>query len=59
MIDDPIVAEIRKNRNLHAKKYNYDLDKIFLSIKKAEKKHHRLLVNREINNFEKKLDVVV
>lgn len=37
MIDDPIVAEVRKVRDEHAAKFNYDLDAIFRDIKEKEK----------------------
>ena len=35
---DPIVAEIRKIRDEHAAKFNYDLDAIFKDLKKTEHK---------------------
>ncbi|MCF6300082.1 MAG: hypothetical protein L3J52_03030 [Proteobacteria bacterium] len=47
MKDDPIVEEIRKYRQEHATQYDNDLDKIFLAIKKNEKKFCRKLINRE------------
>ena len=36
MWTDPIVADLRKVRDAHAAKYNYDLRKIFQAIKKEE-----------------------
>ena len=37
MLNDPIVEEIRKVRDEHAARFNYDLDAIFDDIKKSEK----------------------
>lgn len=36
MWDDPIVTEIRKIREEHAAKFNYDLRAIYLDMKKKE-----------------------
>jgi hypothetical protein len=36
MRQDEIVAEIRKGREAHAAKYNYDLDAIYKAFKAAE-----------------------
>jgi len=36
-MNDPIVDEVRKVRDAHAAKFNYDLHAIFLDIKKREK----------------------
>ncbi len=38
MMDDPIVAEVRRYRDEHAKKFNYDLDAIVRDIKSREGK---------------------
>jgi len=38
MKKDAIVAEVRKYREQHAKKFNYDLKKIFADFKESEKK---------------------
>jgi hypothetical protein len=35
---DPIVDEVRRVRDAHAARFNYDLDAIFLDIKEQEKK---------------------
>jgi hypothetical protein len=35
---DPIVAEVRRIRDQHAAKFNYDLDAIFRDIKEEERK---------------------
>jgi DUF438 domain-containing protein len=44
MIEDPIVNEVRKARDAHAKRFNYNLQEIYNDIKKAEKKHPKRLV---------------
>ncbi|MBX9679221.1 MAG: hypothetical protein K2X38_10695 [Gemmataceae bacterium] len=36
-MNDPIVDEVRKVRDAHAARFNYDLGAIFLDIKKREK----------------------
>lgn len=41
MINDPIVEEVRKLRDAHAAKFNYDLQELFKDIKKQEKKSKR------------------
>ena len=37
MVNDPIVEEIRKFRDEHAARFNYDLDVIFDDIKRSER----------------------
>jgi hypothetical protein len=37
-MSDPIVDEIRRVRDAHAARFNYDLDAIFRDIKEQEKK---------------------
>ena len=37
-MNDPIVDEVRKVRDAHAARFNYDLDAIFRDIKEQEKK---------------------
>jgi len=37
-MNDPIVDEVRRIRDAHAARFNYDLDAIFLDIKEQEKK---------------------
>jgi hypothetical protein len=37
MLNDPIVEEIRRIRDEHAARFNYDLDAIFDDIKRSEK----------------------
>lgn len=37
-MNDPIVEEVRRVREAHAARFNYDLDAIFQDIKEQEKK---------------------
>ena len=37
-MNDPIVEEVRRIRDAHAARFNYDLDAIFQDIKEQEKK---------------------
>ena len=37
-MNDPIVDKVRKVRDEHAYRFNYDLDAIFRNIKEREKK---------------------
>jgi hypothetical protein len=37
-VNDPIVDEVRRIRDAHAARFNYDLDAIFQDIKEREKK---------------------
>lgn len=46
MIDDPIVEEVRKHRQAHAARFNYDLAAIFADLIEREKNSSRLVVNR-------------
>jgi hypothetical protein len=39
MFKDPIVEEIRKNRDNHAKKFNYDLKLIIADLRKKQEKN--------------------
>jgi len=41
MIKDPIVEEVRKKRDAHAAKFNYDIDAIYKDLKKEERKNKR------------------
>ncbi len=45
MTNDPIVDEIRKGRDDHAKKFNYDLDLIVKALQEDEKKSSDKFVN--------------
>ncbi len=54
---DPIVEEVRKHRDAHARKFNYDLDAICADLMaKQEKSGHRLvrLEPRPVTNREVK-----
>jgi hypothetical protein len=44
-MNDPIVDEVRKVRDVHASRFNYDLDAIFRNIKEREKKSGRTFVS--------------
>ena len=44
MWKDPIVEEVRRIRDEHAKKFNYDIDAIFRDIKRREKRSGRKYV---------------
>lgn len=45
MWNDPIVDEVRKNREAYAAKFNYDLMAMYNDLKKAEKKSKRKKVS--------------
>jgi hypothetical protein len=44
MWKDPIVEEVRKIRDRHAKKFNYDIHAICEDIRKQERRSRRKLV---------------
>jgi hypothetical protein len=44
-MNDPIVAEVRRIRDAHAAKFNYDPDAIFQDIKEQEKRSGRTYVS--------------
>ena len=44
-MNDPIVEEVRKYRNDHAKRFNYDLDAICNDLINAQRLHKKRLVN--------------
>ncbi len=46
MKSDPIVEEVRAQRQKHAASYDYDLAKICRALKEAEEKSSRPVVNR-------------
>ena len=46
MKSDPIVDEVRKVREAHAARFNYDLSAICADLKKKEKDSGHLLVSR-------------
>jgi hypothetical protein len=53
MLNDPIVEEIRRIRDEHAARFNYDLDAIFDDIKKSEKELGLPLVTLPSNRVAK------
>lgn len=44
-MNDPIVEEVRRIRDAHAARFNYDLDAIFADIKEQERKSGRVFVS--------------
>jgi hypothetical protein len=46
MIEDPIVAEIRRNRTQHAMKYGNDLDRICKALRERQATSKRKVVTR-------------
>jgi hypothetical protein len=44
--DDPIIEEVRRIRQAHAARFDYDLDRIFADIKAFEAKSSRSIVSR-------------
>ena len=55
---DPIVDEVRRIRDAHAAKFNYDLKAIFRDIKEQEKKSGRKYVSFAEESSEPKLGAV-
>ena len=45
MWEDPIVEEVRKARDAHAAKFNYDLQAIYRDLKEQEKQSSRPFVS--------------
>ncbi|MBM4079990.1 MAG: hypothetical protein FJ278_09845 [Planctomycetes bacterium] len=45
MVDDPIVAEVRRVRERHARRFNYDPRAIFEDLKQKEKASGRKVVS--------------
>lgn len=45
MIDDPIVAEVRRARDEYAKRFNYDLDAICRDLQDKQQQSGRKLVS--------------
>ena len=50
-MNDPIVDEVRRIRNAHAARFNYDLDAIFQDIKEQERKSNREFVSLRRENI--------
>jgi hypothetical protein len=46
MCDDPIVAEIRRIREEHAKKFNFDVHAICEDLRRLERESGRVYVSR-------------
>lgn len=45
MVSDPIVDEIRRIRDEHAKRFNYDLHAIVADLQEQEQKHRERLIS--------------
>lgn len=45
MWNDPIVEEVRKVREEHAARFDYDLERIFQDLKELEKRSERKVVS--------------
>ena len=46
MYEDPIVKEVRKAGELLAKNSDYDVHKFFEQLRKTQKKHRNLVINK-------------
>jgi hypothetical protein len=53
-MDDPIVEEVRKTRQEHAKKFNYNVDEIFKDFKLKEIQSNFKTVSRPPKLFLRK-----
>ena len=51
-MNDPIVDEVRRIRDAHAARFNYDLDAIFQDIKEQERKSKLQFVAPPTNRVE-------
>ena len=51
-MNDPIVDEVRRVRDAHAARFNYDLDAIFRDIKEQEKNSGRTFISFPPRRFE-------
>ena len=51
---DTIIAELRRIRDEHAAKFNYDLEAIAADLQKREKGSHRKLINRRPRKIARK-----
>lgn len=45
-MNDPIVNEVRKHRDEHARQFNYDLDKIFEDLMRKQETSRRKIRRR-------------
>ena len=50
-MNDPIVDEVRRIRDAHAARFNYDLDAIYQDIKEQERKSNRKFVSLTRENI--------
>lgn len=46
-MEDPIVEEVRKLREEHAARFNYDVDAIFEDLKRLERERDLTVTSRE------------
>lgn len=51
MYEDEIIKEVRKVREEHASKFDFDIDKIFLDLKELEKKYANRIVSLKPRRF--------
>lgn len=54
MEDDPIIAELRKIRDEHAKRFDYDIKAIIEDLQKSQEEQPGKLVEREPRRLLKK-----
>jgi hypothetical protein len=54
MLKDPIIEEIHKIREEHAKKFNYNLSAIFSDLKEQEKKSGKKFVSLPVKRAVRK-----
>jgi hypothetical protein len=54
MLKDPIIEEIHKIREEHARKFNYNLSEIFNDLKEQERKSGRKFVSLPIKRSARK-----
>ena len=57
-MNDPIVAEVRKIRDTHSKKFNYDVVKIALEYQEKHEEYKQLLENINQLVANRKLDAI-
>jgi hypothetical protein len=50
-MEDPIVEEVRKQREEHAARFNYDADAIFEDLKRVERESGWAIVSLEPNRI--------
>lgn len=57
MWKDPIVEEIHKFREKHAKKFNYNLEAIFKDLKERERKSGKKIISLPIKRKVEALEI--